>query len=310
MMTNTIRADTLDSLYRKAISVAMYHGIPASPRGFNCRELVGAHLILSPQDRIPMVKSKARKLNYAFQIIETLQYVFGVMEVDRLVFYNGKMAQFVNPKTGEFDGAYGPRLADQLSRCCSMLKRDPDSRQAVCTIFNGHIDAAADHRSLDVPCTVSFQFLIRDAMLHMVVNMRSNDLFLGTPYDTMAFTFIQHCMAAWLGVKPGEYHHVAGSLHYYDRDKDRLWAVLGESDSVDIDYGVVRPQSYQQTMAQLVAFFNRERPNRFGYIAGEDVELTAPWSTMFDIVAKYAWMKKTAKKTTEDLVYNDKGEKK
>ena len=47
----------------------------------------------------------------------------------------------------------------------------------------------------DIPCTVSLQFLIRENKLHLFVNMRSNDVFLGLPHDIFCFTMIQEIIA-------------------------------------------------------------------------------------------------------------------
>jgi len=61
--------------------------------------------------------------------------------------------------------------------------------------------------------------MIRDDRLIMVTSMRSNDVFIGLPYDVFAFTMIQEILARTLGVEVGPYKHVVGSLHLYDKDK-------------------------------------------------------------------------------------------
>jgi thymidylate synthase len=50
--------------------------------------------------------------------------------------------------------------------------------------------------------------------------MRSNDLFLGTPYNFLQFTTLQEVLAGWLGVGLGSYHHLSDSLHAYVRAAD------------------------------------------------------------------------------------------
>src|SRR5260370_41880706 len=51
--------------------------------------------------------------------------------------------------------------------------------------------------------------------------MRSNDAWLGLPYDVFTFTRIQAYVAAAVGVEPGRYTHTVGSLHLYERDWER-----------------------------------------------------------------------------------------
>lgn len=102
---------------------------------------------------------------------------------------------------------------DQWEHVKSMLRKDPNSRQAVI-----HIKTADNKESKDVNCTVCIQFLLRDGKLHATVYMRSNDIWMGFPYDVFAFTAMQCKMAMELGVGIGTYTHIAGSLHLYERN--------------------------------------------------------------------------------------------
>ena len=70
----------------------------------------------------------------------------------------------------------------------------------------------------DLNCTVCLQLFIRDCKLYMTTYMRSNDLWMGFPYDVFQFTCLQILMAMKLHVGIGTYTHVAGSLHLYERD--------------------------------------------------------------------------------------------
>ena len=94
------------------------------------------------------------------------------------------------------------------------LRNDQDSRRAVI-----HIRSPWDsmNAKLDVPCTMTLQFLIRDQELHLVVSMRSSDIILGLTYDVPAFTMFQEQLANELGIGVGRYIHVSNSLHIYDR---------------------------------------------------------------------------------------------
>jgi hypothetical protein len=51
----------------------------------------------------------------------------------------------------------------------------------------------------------------------MIVNMRSNDVFLGVPYDVFSFTMLQEYIAMRTGFQLGSYFHNAGSFHLYER---------------------------------------------------------------------------------------------
>ncbi len=58
----------------------------------------------------------------------------------------------------------------------------------------------------------------------MHTTMRSQDLWLGFPYDIFTATLIQELLAGWLEVGVGEYHHHVDSLHLYEAAQRRLVA--------------------------------------------------------------------------------------
>ena len=70
---------------------------------------------------------------------------------------------------------------------------------------------------------------IRDGKLEWLQIIRSNDLFLGVPYNFVQFTCLQEIMAGWLGIECGSYHQISDSLHIYERDETNIL----KSDSLD-----------------------------------------------------------------------------
>lgn len=107
---------------------------------------------------------------------------------------------------------------DQWEYVRKLLSDAPETRQAVI-----HIKEPRNIPSKDVNCTVSLQFLLRDNKLYLTVYMRSNDLWLGFPFDVFQFANMQILMAMELGVELGTYTHIAGSLHLYERDFKTGW---------------------------------------------------------------------------------------
>ena len=116
------------------------------------------------------------------------------------------------------NSAYGYRIFnqfgfDQLNHVANLLRKDANSRQAVI-----HIKDASDTPTKDTPCTIALQYHLREGKLHATTIMRSNDIWLGFPYDVFAFTSLQILLSMILGVEVGEYTHIAGSLHLYERN--------------------------------------------------------------------------------------------
>lgn len=90
--------------------------------------------------------------------------------------------------------------------------------------------------NLDQPCCLSIQFQIRNDRLSLYVNMRSNDLVYGVPYNMLYFVKLMHRMLAELqptypGLTIGDYIYHAVSLHFYLKHKDCVENMLGLAQS-------------------------------------------------------------------------------
>lgn len=134
----------------------------------------------------------------------------------------------LDPGDRFFQGAYGPRIGDQLEQVEKQLRRDKDTRQAVVSLWS---ETDREPSWKDRPCTTEFQLMIREGRLDIFVFMRANDLWTGTCYDVFQFAQIQAAMAHVLGIPHGTYHHYATSLHIYDRDIEKFKAVEYWKDS-------------------------------------------------------------------------------
>jgi len=205
------------------------------PRGQAIREKLGVKFtITNPRHRIPYVR--VRNFSMQYMIAELLWYISGEESTSWIANYSSFWKNISDDgKTA--NSAYGarifklhPRIAGssliQWDYIIDELKRDRDSRRAVIHIRSPWDSTLAN---LDVPCTLSLQFFIREGALHQVVNMRSSDLVLGIAYDVPAFTFFQEMLAIELGVELGTYTHVSNSLHVYEHHFTMLSKMLNES---------------------------------------------------------------------------------
>lgn len=213
-----LTAASADELFRQAVACVLEDGRPVAPRGHGTRELMPAHLCLTDPRRRLLGPSTGRRINPAFAVAEAVWILSG--SDDPWIYrYNAKLAEFSDH--GRLQGAYGPRLRrwagslDQLDAVRRVLAADPASRQAVIQLF----DPARDFSGFrDVPCTVGYRFFIRSGRLEMHTTMRSQDLWLGFPYDLFSATVLQELVAGWVGADLGAYHHFVDSLHLYDHD--------------------------------------------------------------------------------------------
>ena len=104
---------------------------------------------------------------------------------------------------------------DQMEQVINTLKKDPTSRRA---LINFNVPNAKRFETKDEICTIALVFELRDGKLDCTCIMRSNDVWLGVPYDVVFFTSLQQHIADRLGVEYGKYTHYAVSLHAYERN--------------------------------------------------------------------------------------------
>lgn len=112
---------------------------------------------------------------------------------------------------------------DQIGKIIDLLRADPNSRRAVINLNTPNEDVIS---TKDEPCTIALQFRIRNGKLYCTTMMRSNDIWLGLPYDIAFFTELQMFIADALGVKYGTYTHFDVSLHVYERDIPKIQNIV------------------------------------------------------------------------------------
>lgn len=193
-----------------------------NPRGAQTCEVLG-HGVSFPI-YTSILSNPRRQMSYAFMYAEAAWILSGSNRLNDLT--------ETAPSYGKFSddgftlaGAYGPKVIDQIAYVVDALCNDPSSRQAVINIWREN-----PRQSKDIPCTLNYQFFIRDNLLHMVVNMRSNDVWLGMPYDVFSAAMVAFTVGLYLRKKEptgfaqlelGTMFHNAGSRHLYLKNLDR-----------------------------------------------------------------------------------------
>ena len=193
------------------------------PRGLKITEKLNDSWIIDMDD--PIITLPERKLSYSFMFGEAAWMLEGRNDVESVSKYVDGVKRFSDNGIN-FYGAYGPKLITQWYYVVDTLISDNDSRQAVINIWREN-----PRSSKDIPCTLSLQFIMREASnelwLHTVATMRSNDAWLGTPYDTFNFSAISFFIACHLNklglkCKVGSLNIQAGSRHIYETDFKKL----------------------------------------------------------------------------------------
>lgn len=176
-----------------------------------------------------IMQNKIRRMPIRYAIGEMLWYLSADNRLKPIQMYTNNWDRMSDDEV-HVNSNYGWCIKnkygfDQWEYIKNLLRDKPETRQAVI-----HIKEACNKPSKDVNCTVSIQFFARNDKLYMTVYMRSNDLWLGFPFDVFQFANMQILMAMELGLGLGSYTHIAGSLHLYERDyeigKDRYLSGL------------------------------------------------------------------------------------
>lgn len=222
METAVITVEDMRGGYTQIARTVMTQGSKVQSRLGPTLELIAPTLVLQdPTDALPV--GVGRNLVLRIAAVEALQLLAARSAYGLVTAASSNFRESQEPD-GTFWGNYGDRIGFQFHAVFERLNVDRDSRQGVITLWRPELDLMTDNKR-DYPCTVGFQFLIRDDQLVMITTMRSNDVWKGLAYDVFQFTQLQIHLAACLGVPVGPYIHRPGSLHVYEENYDQVLAL-------------------------------------------------------------------------------------
>jgi len=255
------------SEYGRVVAAVLNDGRLRHPRGMNTYDL--GHTIIQLDNvysGLPI--GVGRNVNPAIAAVEALQLIAGVARHDLVLRVAPQFQAYTDviedTSARYFHGAYGARVGFQVSCAVDKLKKDQDTRQAVVTLWDPYQDNLPDKH--DYPCTIGFTFSRNGEHLDMDVIMRSNDVWLGLPYDMFQFTQLQLTVATALDLDPGVYRHTALSLHAYERDFEAIGAFIRNSHTRSYPnhfqpLGVGLPNApYFKTMHRAIAILDGSIP--------------------------------------------------
>jgi thymidylate synthase len=124
-------------------------------------------------------------------------------------------------ENGELGSVYGKqwrrwetvdgRKIDQISNLIDQIKNNPNSRRLIVSAWNvGEVDKMALP-----PCHCFFQFYVANGKLSCQLYIRSNDVFLGMPFNIASYALLTMMIAQVCDLKPGELVYTNGDVHIY-----------------------------------------------------------------------------------------------
>jgi thymidylate synthase len=140
-----------------------------------------------------------------------------------LGYVNNEFTKELGPVYGaqwrKFNGiANGDWGADQIRWILNQLRTNPDSRRIILSAWNPMV---LDEQALP-PCHYAAQFRVINGKLNCMLNMRSNDVFLGAPFNIASYALLIYIFARETGLAVGELIYSIGDAHIYLNHVDQV----------------------------------------------------------------------------------------
>lgn len=209
-----------------------------------------------PTERVLL--DPTRDANPFFHLMESVWMMAGRRDPQWLDRYVRNFSSRFAEEGGEQHGAYGHRWRrhfergqvlglgerlDQLLQVAEMLRRDPTTRRAVLAMWDPTVDLNLPSR--DLPCNTHVYFRARRPetgphLLDITVCCRSNDIVMGAyGANAVHMSIMGEIVAGLAGMRLGAYTQVSNNYHVYERDLQKMPAMLGEDGYAE---GWIEPQ--------------------------------------------------------------------
>jgi len=124
---------------------------------------------------------------------------------------------------GDLGPVYGKQWrdfsgVDQIATVIKDIKTSPWSRRHIVSAWN---PKQLPQMALP-PCHMFFQFSVKDRQLSCHLYIRSNDLFLGAPFNIAQYALLAHLVAHQTDLEPGDLVYTIGDAHIYLNHLDQV----------------------------------------------------------------------------------------
>lgn len=201
-----------------------------------------------------------RDANPFFHLMESVWMLAGRHDARWLDRYVGDFSKRFAEDDGLQHGAYGKRwrdhfsdlsssilgrlpAVDQITKIGDLLRRSPDTRQAVLAMWDPEADLGAVKR--DIPCNTHVYFRSRPAgesdvdkrrWLDLTVCCRSNDIIWGAyGANAVHMSIMGEVVAALAGMRLGVYYQMSNNWHVYLEPYARIMGVEPSADGSPVD---------------------------------------------------------------------------
>ena len=126
-----------------------------------------------------------------------------------------------------------PTSHDQITTLLDNIKSvnngdNTMARRLIVTAWNAYDHTVGDKLVAALPaCHTDFQVVLRGDTLNLRFSCRSNDWFLGNPYNTAFYATLVHILAKLTGYKVGNLYYYGTDVHLYDNHVEQARTQLG-----------------------------------------------------------------------------------
>jgi len=203
------------------------HGIDKTDRtGTGTRSVFGHQMRFDLADGFPLVTTK--KTFFKGLAVEMIWFLKGDTNVRYLNDYGVRIRDAWADKDGNLGPVYGKqwvrwagpdgKAINQIERLVNGIRTNPDSRRHIVNAWN----VSDLSRMALPPCHMFYQFYVGNGRLSCQLYVRSNDLFLGAPFNIAEYALLVHMIAAQCDLDPGELVYTIGDAHIYANHMDQI----------------------------------------------------------------------------------------
>lgn len=202
-------------------------GVDKSDRtGVGTRSIFGYQMRFDLQKGFPLLTTK--KVFLKAIIYELLWLLRGDTNIKFLKDNGVTIWDEWADENGELGSVYGKqwrrwetvdgRKVDQISNLIDGIKNNPNSRRLIVNAWNvGEVDKMALP-----PCHCFFQFYEANGKLSCQLYVRSNDVFLGMPFNIASYSLLLMMVAQVCNLEPSELIYTTGDTHIYLNHFDQI----------------------------------------------------------------------------------------
>ena len=226
--------------YLALLQDVMDNGVEKGDRtGTGTRSVFGRQLRYDLSEGFPLMTTK--KLHIRSILHELLWFLSGETNIKYLKDNGVSIWDDWATEDGELGPVYGAQwrnwrgedgqVHDQVAALVDGLKNNPNSRRHIISGWNVALlpdeskkpweNAKAGLMALP-PCHLLYQFYVAEGKLSASLYIRSNDLFLGNPYNTASLAFLTHMLAQQCDLDVGDIVISIGDAHIYANHYDQV----------------------------------------------------------------------------------------